>query len=93
MTQEIHTGWFIRFAPDEKEFESDLMEYMKEGGYSQDAEGLKKMLYDSIYMEDSEEKPNPIMDAIRENPEAIKQTFTGLGNLASQLINKKIFKK
>lgn len=89
---EVSSGWFLRFSPEEKQFETDLIAYMEEAGYPVGPEGIKKILSEAIYIEEEEDRINPIMDAIRENPEAIRQTFTGLGNLASQLINKKIFK-
>ena len=46
-----------------------------------------------IYEEDEPIKGNPIIDAVKENPEMITKTFEGVGNLFNQAINAKVFKK
>ena len=94
MSNEINSGWFIKFTPDEKQFETDLDEYLKEGEYSPAPDGIKELLHDTIYEDDEKkEKPNVIIDAIQNNPEAVQQTIQGVGTIFSKLVNAKIFKK
>ncbi len=90
---EVKSGFFINFSPEEKDFEKDIDKFLEESNCPPGGEGIKELLHNLIYEPDSKEKKaNPIMDAIQENPEAIKQAFSAFGNIASNLINKKIFK-
>ena len=92
--KEVGSGYFIQFSPEEKDHQDTLELFLKDNEYEPGASGIKELLMDVIYDNEKEpEKKSPIMDAINENPEAIQQGISALGNLANTLINKKLFKK
>lgn len=88
---EVSSGWLLQFSADEKEDEKSLLEFLELNGYTQDKDGIKKFLLDTIYGE--KKKPNKLLDAINDNPEAVQQALNGFGNLASTFLNKKLFGK
>ena len=102
MSDEVGSGWFVCFNAEEKETENDLIEYLKEGDYPEGAEGIKKLLMDCIY-EDEEEsddegratqsQASPILETLRNNPEAVAQTAATLLNFGKKMLNAKVFKK
>lgn len=96
---EINSGWFVKFTPDEKEFENNLIDYLKRNNYPEGGEGIKMFFKDLITIdgcdeeEEKENKSNTLFEAIQENPEAVSQVLGGTIDLFTKAINKKIFKK
>lgn len=98
MNVEIKSGWFLSFSPEEKETERDLIYLLEENGFDATPEGLKKFLCSIIYCEpppgksEKQNKTSPIMDAIKDNPEAVIKTFETIGSLIKKGVNAKVFK-
>jgi len=89
--EEVTSGYFIKFTPEEREQENDLVQFLSDNNYPPGPEGIKELLLATIYIE---EKPaNPILNAIQENPEAVQNVMAGLGKIGGKLLNAKIFKK
>lgn len=97
---EVNSGWFIKFNPDEKEFENDLIAFLENEKYDSTPEGLKEFLYDVLYNEEDEEdekeskpnKKNIFMDAVNENPEMVQKGIETFGNIIGKVLTKKFIK-
>lgn len=96
---EINSGWFVKFTPDEKKLENDIIDRLKEFGYPEGGEGIKEFMKDLIYDEsvdedeEKDEKTNTFFEALKDNPDAVSQVVGGTIDLVTKAINKKIFKK
>lgn len=90
---EISSGWFIQFSKDEKKDEDIIIQYLIDNDYPTNADGIKQLLLDTIDDEPEEKPVNPILDAIKNNPEVVQGAIGGIGSLLGKALNKKIFKK
>ena len=91
---EAVSGWFLKFEQDDKDFENDLIEFLEEGKYDSNPEGLKEFLKSVLYDEPESQngKVNFIKDTLTENPELVAKSVGAIGDLLSKLVNKKVFK-
>ena len=90
---EISSGWFIQFSKDEKKDEDIIIQYLIDNDYPTNDDGIKQLLLDTIDDEPEEKPVNPILDAIKNNPEVVQGAIGGIGSLLGKALNKKIFKK
>lgn len=86
-------GFFISF---EHEEQRDIMEALKDEGYTPDGQGIKELLIDVLFGDkgttvegDTERVLRKIGILVRENPEKIKMGIITVARIASMLRNKK----
>lgn len=91
---EVFSGWFLKFRKEDKEFEEDLIEFLEEGKFESNAEGLKEFLKTVLYDDANTQKSkvNFIKDALIENPELVAKGMQTVGELFTKIVNKKFIK-
>lgn len=83
------SGYFISFTPEEK---SAIDEGLQEEGYSQDSDGLKEFILDSLTGEEPEPRPQKpsrtgkLEQFILENPETVARLVQGAGGLYKTVV-------
>jgi hypothetical protein len=74
----IGTGYFLQFSEEESK---KIDEFLKINDYPSGKEGIIELIMEVVSDDDpKEEKSNPILEAIKENPQAVSQGAKIIGD-------------